>query len=53
MGRFLEYSLATPDIQASLDFYTRLGFSQAEAGEAWSHPYAVVTDGRIDRKSVV
>jgi catechol 2,3-dioxygenase-like lactoylglutathione lyase family enzyme len=47
LGRFLEYSLATPDIQASLDFYTRLGFSQAEVGEAWFHPYAVVTDGRI------
>jgi catechol 2,3-dioxygenase-like lactoylglutathione lyase family enzyme len=47
LGRFLEYSLATSDIQASLDFYGRLGFSQAEVGEAWSHPYAVVTDGRI------
>ncbi|HWX32449.1 MAG TPA: VOC family protein [Steroidobacteraceae bacterium] len=47
LGRFLELSLATPDIQASLDFYTKLGFSQAEVGEAWLHPYAVVTDGRI------
>lgn len=47
LGRFLEYSLTTPDIQASLDFYTKLGFSQAEVGEAWPHPYAVVTDGRI------
>ena len=47
LGRFLEFSLATPDIQASLDFYTRLGFSQAQVGEAWTHPYAVVTDGRI------
>ena len=25
----------------------KLGFSQAEVGDAWSHPYAVVTDGRI------
>jgi catechol 2,3-dioxygenase-like lactoylglutathione lyase family enzyme len=47
LGRFLEYSIATPDIQASLEFYTKLGFSQAEVGEAWTHPYAVVTDGRI------
>jgi catechol 2,3-dioxygenase-like lactoylglutathione lyase family enzyme len=47
LGRFLEFSLATPDIQASLDFYTKLGFSQAEVGDAWPHPYAVVTDGRI------
>ncbi len=47
LGRFLEFSLATPDIQASLDFYSKLGFSQAEVGDAWLHPYAVVTDGRI------
>ena len=47
LGRFLEVSLSTPDIQASLDFYVKLGFSQAEVGDAWPHPYAVVTDGRI------
>jgi catechol 2,3-dioxygenase-like lactoylglutathione lyase family enzyme len=47
LGRFLEFSLATPDIQASIDFYTKLGFSPAEVGDAWPHPYAVVTDGRI------
>lgn len=47
LGRFLEYSIVTTDIPASLEFYARLGFSQAETGEAWSHAYAVVTDGRI------
>lgn len=47
LGRFLEFSLPTPDIRASLDFYTKLGFSQAQVGDAWPHPYAVVTDGRI------
>lgn len=47
LGRFLEFSLATPDIQASFDFYATLGFSSAEVGDAWPHPYAVVTDGRI------
>ncbi len=47
LGRFLEFAVATPDIRASLDFYRRLGFSQAQVGETWSHPYAVVTDGRI------
>ena len=47
LGRFLEQSIATPDIRASLDFYGRLGFWAAQVGEAWSHPYAVVTDGRI------
>jgi catechol 2,3-dioxygenase-like lactoylglutathione lyase family enzyme len=47
LGRFLEYSIPTADIRASFDFYMKLGFSQAEAGETWAHPYAVVTDGRI------
>jgi catechol 2,3-dioxygenase-like lactoylglutathione lyase family enzyme len=47
LGRFLEFSLAAPDVQASLDFYMGLGFSSAEVGDAWPHPYAVVTDGRI------
>lgn len=47
LGRFLEYSIPTSDIRASLDFYLRLGFSQAEVGETWAYPYAVVTDGRV------
>ena len=47
LGRFLELSIQTPDIRASLDFYERLGFTAAEVGEAWPHPYAVVTDGRV------
>lgn len=47
LGRFLEFSITTPDIRSSLDFYCRLGFSQAQVGEAWTHPYAVLTDGRI------
>jgi catechol 2,3-dioxygenase-like lactoylglutathione lyase family enzyme len=47
LGRFLEFSVAAPDIRASLDFYTSLGFSSADVGDAWPHPYAVVTDGRI------
>jgi catechol 2,3-dioxygenase-like lactoylglutathione lyase family enzyme len=47
LGKFLELSIATPDVRASLDFYRRLGFSEAGVGEAWEHPYAVVTDGRL------
>jgi catechol 2,3-dioxygenase-like lactoylglutathione lyase family enzyme len=47
LGRFLEYSIPTSDIRASLDFYVKLGFSQAQVGETWTHPYAVVTDGRL------
>jgi catechol 2,3-dioxygenase-like lactoylglutathione lyase family enzyme len=47
LGKFLELYLVTTDIRASLDFYVSLGFSEAEVGEAWAHPYAVVTDGRL------
>ena len=47
LGRFHELTLPTPDIRASVEFYERLGFWQAETGDAWSHPYGVVTDGRI------
>jgi catechol 2,3-dioxygenase-like lactoylglutathione lyase family enzyme len=47
LGRFLEFSIPVLDIRASLDFYGTLGFSEAEVGEAWPHPYAVLTDGRI------
>jgi catechol 2,3-dioxygenase-like lactoylglutathione lyase family enzyme len=47
LGRLLEISIRAPDILESLAFYERLGFTQARVGETWSHPYAVVTDGRL------
>ncbi len=47
LGRFLEIGIATQDIRASVEFYERLGFSQARAGDAWPHPYGVLTDGRL------
>lgn len=47
LGDFLEISLETRDILASLAFWEKLGFLQATTGDAWSHPYAVVTDGRL------
>jgi catechol 2,3-dioxygenase-like lactoylglutathione lyase family enzyme len=47
LGRFLEFSVATPDITASFEFYSKLGFSQADVGDVWQHPYVVMTDGRI------
>lgn len=47
LGRFLEYSLPAPDIQASFNFYLKLGFTDAAVGDTWAHPYGVVTDGRI------
>jgi len=47
LGRFHEISIETPDIRASVEFYERLGFSQASTGDTWSHPYGVLTDGRL------
>jgi catechol 2,3-dioxygenase-like lactoylglutathione lyase family enzyme len=47
LGEFLEISLSTPDILASIEFYERLGFSHASTGETRKHPYAVLTDGRL------
>jgi catechol 2,3-dioxygenase-like lactoylglutathione lyase family enzyme len=47
LGRFLEISVQSSDIPASLAFYESLGFVQASVGDTWSHPYAVITDGRL------
>jgi hypothetical protein len=47
LGRFLEFSIATPEIRVSVEFYERLGFDQAQTRDVWSHPYGVLTDGRI------
>jgi catechol 2,3-dioxygenase-like lactoylglutathione lyase family enzyme len=47
LGRFLEVGISTADIRASVDFYERLGFSHAQTGDTWPHPYGVLTDGRI------
>jgi len=47
LGRFLEVSVHAPNALESLEFYQRLGFSSAEVGETWTHPYGVVTDGRL------
>lgn len=47
VGRFLEVSVFAPDVGASVLFYEALGFRQLDTGETWSHPYAVMSDGRI------
>jgi catechol 2,3-dioxygenase-like lactoylglutathione lyase family enzyme len=47
LGRFLEISVYAPDVVESLAFYEALGFVQAVTGDMWTHPYAVVTDGRL------
>jgi hypothetical protein len=47
LGRFHEIGISTVDIRASVEFYERLDFSQAQTGDTWPHPYGVLTDGRI------
>jgi hypothetical protein len=47
LGHFLEFSVQTTDIQESLGFYKRLGFSEQQIGDIWPHKYAVVSDGNI------
>lgn len=46
-GQFLEYSIPTDDIQASLSFYQALGFTELTVGDVRDYYYGVVTDGRI------
>jgi len=47
LGRFLEFSVRTPNILESLGYYKQLGFTELESGDVWSHKYAVVTDGLL------
>jgi len=47
IGRFLEISIETPDILASMEFYQGLGMLSATVGEVWPHRYGVVTDGNL------
>lgn len=48
LGRFLEFSVRTPDIVESLSFYRLIGFSDREIGDVWTHKYAVVSDGLVN-----
>ena len=47
LGQFLEVSITTRDIRASVEFYESLGFTQCVTADVWPHSYGVVTDGRI------
>jgi len=47
LGTFHEFSVACEDVRASVEFYERLGFSQTLTGDAFTHPYGVMTDGRL------
>ena len=46
-GRFLELSLATPDIAASVRFYEQLGFVQLPCTDSWPHAYCALGDGQF------
>ncbi|NCF14428.1 MAG: hypothetical protein GWP62_03905 [Gammaproteobacteria bacterium] len=48
IGRFLEFSVQTPDILESLHFYKSLGFTELETNDVYSHKYAVVSDGELN-----
>lgn len=47
LGRFHEISVSTSDLDGSLRFYELMGFSRGSVGDAWPHPYAVVTLGGV------
>jgi hypothetical protein len=45
LGQWLELSVRTTDILASLAFYKALGFHELTIGDTWPHRYAAVSDG--------
>jgi catechol 2,3-dioxygenase-like lactoylglutathione lyase family enzyme len=47
LGKFHEISVETPDIAESVAFYERLGFTQVGTTDTWTHPYGVMTDGKL------
>lgn len=47
LGRFHEISISTRDLAASLKFYELMGFARGQVGNAWPHPYGVVTLGGV------
>ena len=46
-GTFHEVSIAADDVRAAVEFYERLGFTQATTADTFAHPYGVLTDGRL------
>jgi hypothetical protein len=47
LGRFLELSVFSRDIAASVAFWESLGLAHGRAGDTWTHRYAVLSDGRL------
>jgi hypothetical protein len=46
-GTFHELSVAVDDARSAVEYYERLGFSQATTTDTFTHPYGVLTDGRL------
>jgi hypothetical protein len=47
LGRFLEFSVATPEILDAWQFYQRLGFVPGSGADIWPHRYAALSDSRL------
>lgn len=47
IGKFLEISVTTDDMLASLDFYKAMGFHELATNDARSYGYAAITDGHV------
>src|ERR1700686_2751486 len=47
LGTFHETSIAVDDVRASTKFCERLGFTHAPTTDTFTHPYGVLTDGRL------
>ena len=47
LGTFHETSVVVADVRAAVEFYERLGFTQATTTDTFAHPYGVLTDGRL------
>jgi len=47
LGTFHELSIAVSDVRLALEFYEQLGFTQASTADTFTHPYAVLSDGRL------
>jgi hypothetical protein len=46
-GTFHELSVAVGDVRSAVEYYERLGFSQATTTDAFTHPYGVLSDARL------
>ena len=46
-GTFHEFSVVVDDVRGAVEFYERLGFTQATTTDTFTHPYGVLTDARL------